>query len=107
RIAGSAVGALAGCLRREVGIMFITKKHLPRRTVLRGLGATLALPLLDGMVPALSALATTAAKPIPRLGVVYLPNGMIMNSLTPTTEGAAFELTPTLAPLAPFRDRLL
>ena len=56
--------------------MFITRTHLSRRTVLRGLGATLALPLLDSMVPALTALGKTAAAPIRRLGVFYVPNGM-------------------------------
>jgi hypothetical protein len=87
--------------------MIIARKSLPRRTFLRGLGATIALPLLDGMIPASAALRTTAAKPVRRLGVVYVPNGMSMTNWTPATEGAAFELTPILQPLAPFRDRLL
>ncbi len=87
--------------------MMITKKALSRRTVLRGLGATLALPLLDGMVPALTALGQTAAQPIRRFGVVYLPNGVVIDQWTPALEGAAFELSPILRPLAPFRDRLL
>ncbi len=87
--------------------MMITKKAIPRRTLLRGLGATVALPLLDGMVPALSALGTTAAKATPRFGAVYVPNGMVMQNWTPGSHGAAFELTPTLRPLAPFRDQLL
>ena len=87
--------------------MMITKKALPRRTVLRGMGATLALPLLDGMVPALSALGATAAKPALRFGAVYVPNGMVMQNWTPSTDGTAFELTPILQPLAPFRDQLL
>ena len=87
--------------------MMITKKAMSRRTVLRGVGATLALPLLDGMVPALSALRNTAAKPAVRFGAVYVPNGMVMQSWTPATSGAGFEMTPTLQPLAPFRDRLL
>ena len=87
--------------------MLITKKAIPRRTVLRGLGATLALPLLDAMVPALTALQNTAAKPITRFGVMYVPNGMVMEQWTPAAEGVGFELTPTLAPLAPFRDDLL
>ena len=87
--------------------MMITKKAIPRRTVIRGIGATLALPLLDGMVPALSALSTTAAKPVVRFGAVYVPNGMVMQNWRPAVEGAAFELTPTLQPLAPFRDQLL
>jgi hypothetical protein len=75
--------------------------------LLRGLGASLALPLLDGMVPALTALAQTAAKPINRLGVMYPVNGMVMEQWTPAAEGAAYELTATLAPLAPFRQQLL
>jgi Protein of unknown function (DUF1552) len=87
--------------------MIISKMAIPRRTVLRGIGATLALPLLDSMVPALTALSKTAAKPVNRLGVVYVPNGMIMPNWTPAAEGAAFELTPTLSPLAPFREQLL
>jgi hypothetical protein len=74
--------------------------------VLRGLGATIALPLLDGMVPAFAALRTTAAKPVRRLGVVYVPNGVEMRKWTPATEGRAFELSPILQPMAPFRDRL-
>jgi len=67
----------------------------------------LALPLLDGMVPAFTATVKTAAKPVNRLGVVYVPNGMIMPGWTPAGEGAVFEFMPTLAPLSPFRDRLL
>ena len=85
--------------------MIITRKAIPRRTVLRGLGATLALPLLDGMIPALTAQARTAAAPINRFGVMYVVNGMIMESWTPAAEGAGYELTPTLAALAPHRDR--
>src|ERR1700730_796991 len=87
--------------------MFISKKAIPRRTVLRGIGATLALPFLDSMVPALSAIAKTAAKPVNRFGVMYVPNGMIMKNYLPAAEGAAFEITPTLSPLAPFRERIL
>src|SRR5205809_4186566 len=87
--------------------MIISKKALPRRTVLRGLGATLALPLLDSMVPALIAMAKTAAKPVNRFGVVYVPNGMIMQNYLPKADGAAFELTPTLSALAPFREQVL
>ena len=87
--------------------MIITKKSLPRRTVLRGLGVTLALPLLDGMVPALSALRNTAAQPVRRLTAVYVPNGMNMATWTPTVVGADFEMTRVLEPLAAFRDRLL
>jgi len=92
--------------------MFITRKALPRRTFLRGVGATLGLPLLDAMVPALSALAQTAANPVKRLGFVYLPNGVArnftgINYWTPTGEGTGFELSPILSPLAPYRNRLL
>ncbi|MES1256392.1 MAG: DUF1552 domain-containing protein [Acidobacteriota bacterium] len=86
--------------------MIITKMSLPRRTFLRGVGAAVALPLLDAMVPALSR-AATAATPVRRLGVVYVPNGMSMGEWTPAATGAGFELTSILAPLAPFRDRLL
>jgi Protein of unknown function (DUF1552) len=86
--------------------MFITKKHLPRRTFLRGMGATVALPLLDAMVPARTLLARTAASPAPRLGFVYLPHGAIMDKWTPAAEGAGFEFSPILKPLEPFRDCL-
>src|SRR5215510_13460058 len=87
--------------------MFIAKKAISRRTMLRGLGAAVALPLLDSMVPALSAMAKTAGKPVNRFGVMYVPNGMIMKNYLPATEGAGFELTPTLAALAPFREHVL
>ena len=87
--------------------MIITKKAIPRRAVLRGIGATLALPLLDGMVPALSAIRTTAARGVRRFGVVYVPNGMAMEHWTPTGEGTAFEFSPILQPMAPLRDRTL
>ena len=86
--------------------MFITKMYMPRRTFLRGLGATIALPLLDGMIPALSALGATAAKPIRRLGVVYVPNGMMMQKWSPAAEGP-LALSPIQAPLAPFKDKVL
>lgn len=86
--------------------MIITKQALSRRTVLRGLGATIALPLLDGMVPALTALAQTAARSKPRLGVVYVPHGAVMNNWTPAMNGAGFEFTAILQPLTGFRDHL-
>src|SRR6201988_881208 len=86
--------------------MFVTKKHLPRRTFLKGVGVSLALPLLDSMIPARTLLAQTAAKPLARLGFVYVPHGAIMAQWTPSTEGAGFEFTPILKPLEPFRDRL-
>ena len=79
---------------------------LPRRTFLRGMGATVALPLLDAMVPALSAASQTAAAPVRRLGFVYIPNGAIMDQWTPAAEGKAFELSPILKPLEALRDRL-
>ena len=83
--------------------MVITKLTLPRRTFLRGMGATLALPLLDAMVPALSARAPAT----PRFAAIYVGNGMNMFDWTPPTEGVGFELSPTLRPLEPFRDRML
>ncbi|MEE2637881.1 MAG: DUF1552 domain-containing protein [Acidobacteriota bacterium] len=86
--------------------MIITKRTLPRRTILRGLGTTLALPLLDGMVPALTALSQTAARPTKRFGVVYLPNGVVINQWTPPP-GPGFTLSPILRPLAPFRDQVV
>ena len=84
--------------------MYITRKSVPRRTFLRGVGATLALPLLDAMVPARTLLARTVAAPASRLGFVYLPHGAIMDRWTPATEGADFEFTPILKPLEPFRQ---
>ena len=87
--------------------MFITKRHLTRRTVLRGLGATLALPLLDAMVPALTAQIRTAAAPVRRLGIFYVPNGMSMPYWFPKTEGPLDVLPPTLQSLAAFKDQVL
>jgi hypothetical protein len=87
--------------------MIVSKKAIPRRAILRGLGATVALPLLDSMVPALTALTNTAARPTRRLGFIYVPMGAVMNSWTPKQEGAAFDLSPILTPLAPYRDRLV
>ena len=92
--------------------MFLTKTHLPRRTFLRGMGATLALPLLDAMVPAMTAQAQTAARAIRRLGFVYMPNGVArnfsgINYWTPLGEGQSFEFSPILKPLESFRDRMV
>ncbi len=87
--------------------MIITKMHLPRRTVLRGLGATLALPLLDSMVPALTAQSRTAAAPVTRFGVFYVPNGMSMPYWYPQTEGPLDALPPTLQSLEAFKERVL
>ena len=86
--------------------MFITKKFLNRRTVLRGAGAMIALPLLDAMIPAGTALANTAAKPLVKLGFVYFPHGAIMEHWTPQKEGKDFELTSILEPLKPYKDQL-
>src|SRR5882672_10491300 len=88
--------------------MFLTKKYLSRRAVLRGAGATLALPLLDAMIPAATALAQTAAAPKMRMGFFYIPHGAIMGNTahgpgmdrwTPSGAGADFKLSPILAPL--------
>jgi hypothetical protein len=87
--------------------MIITKRVLSRRELLRGMGATLALPLLDAMAPALSAQTKAAARPVHRFGVMYVPNGMIMNKWTPALDGTAFEFSPTLSSLTPYRDQLL
>src|SRR5947207_13880381 len=87
--------------------MIVTKKAISRRTVLRGMGAVVALPLLDAMVPALTAAQNTAAKPVRRFGVVYHPNGVIYDKWLPKGEGTNFELSPILQPLRPFRDKLV
>ncbi len=87
--------------------MIITKKHLPRRTFLRGLGASLALPLLDSMVPALTAQELTAAKPVKRLGIIYVPNGVFMDNWTPPEAGNDFSLPSSMAPLKSFQDQML
>jgi hypothetical protein len=86
--------------------VFITRKHISRRTVLRGVGAAVSLPLLDAMIPAATALAKTAAAPKPRMGFFYFPHGAIMEKWTPATVGREFELSPILEPLAPFRKQL-
>ena len=87
--------------------MIITKKHLPRRTLLRGLGASVALPLLDSMVPALTAQELTSALPVKRLGIIYVPNGVFMDNWTPPEGGSDFSLPSTMEPLAPFQDQML
>ena len=84
--------------------MFITKKSLARRTFLRGMGVTLSLPLLDAMVPALSALSRTAANPIRRLGFVYFPNGPAMAKWNPAVEGPLAEMPLILKSLTPLSD---
>ena len=85
---------------------FVTKKHLSRRALLRGAGAVIALPLLDAMIPARTALAQTAAAPRTRLGCIYIPHGATMDKWTPAQVGSKFEFSEILAPLAPFRDRV-
>ncbi len=86
--------------------MIVTKKALPRRTFVRGMGTTLALPLLDAMVPALTALAATPASPVRRLGFVYMPMGANISQWTPPGAGSLTELSPALRSLAPFVDQL-
>lgn len=95
--------------------MFITRKHLSRRTLLKAGGASIGLPLLNAMVPAATALANTAARPTPRMGFFYLPHGAIMdntsygaemNNWTPDGDGRDFDLKPILEPFAPFKDYL-
>jgi hypothetical protein len=87
-------------------MMFITKKHLPRRTFLRGVGVTLALPLLDSMVPAQTPLAKTAAVSKTRFCGIYVPHGATMDKWTPAQEGSAFEVSESLKPLEKLRDRI-
>jgi hypothetical protein len=84
---------------------FLTKS-LPRRTLLRGMGATLALPFLEAMLPAFSR-RVLAAQPVHRFQTFYVPNGMAMDYWTPKGEGTAFELSPILEPLAPYKDQML
>jgi uncharacterized protein DUF1552 len=86
--------------------MFLTKRHLQRRTFLKAAGASLALPLLDAMIPAATALAKTAAAPRPRLGFIYFPHGAVMENWTPTSTSADFALSPILQPLAALRSHL-
>ena len=88
--------------------MIVTKKALPRRTVLRGIGATIALPFLDAMAPALTATARTAASPVPRLGFVYAPNGMFLPNFHPTGSGGrGYTMTPILKPLEAYREQMV
>ena len=93
--------------------MFITRKHLSRRTVLKGAGVSMALPLLDAMVPAATALGQTAAAPKMRTGFFYIPHGAIMHNTahgsamdrwTPRGAGADFQLSPILSSLEPYKD---
>jgi hypothetical protein len=84
--------------------MFITRKHLSRRTVLKGAGAAIALPLLDAMVPASTALAQTAAAPKTRMGFIYFPHGAVMSAWMPKETGTDFEMSPILKPLTPYKQ---
>src|ERR1051326_6409748 len=86
--------------------MIVTKKALPRRTFLGGAGAAPALPLLDAMVPSMTALAATPANPVRRLGFVYIPMGAFMKKWTPPGEGRLGELSPSLSALTPVVDHL-
>ena len=85
---------------------FITRKHLSRRTFLHGVGATMALPLLESMLPAATPLAQTTAKGRTRLACIYVPHGATMDKWTPVTEGKDFAFTEILSPLEKFRDRV-
>src|SRR5439155_19696852 len=85
----------------------LTSRSLSRRTVLHGLGATLTLPFLDAMLPAFSLRVHAAVKPVHRFQTFYVPNGMAMQYWSPQGEGSAFELSPILEPLAPFRNQML
>ena len=86
--------------------MIITRKALQRRTLLRGLGVSIALPLLDAMRPAMTALAATAARPVRRLGYIYIPMGANIAQWTPAAEGSITELPFTLKSLAPVMDQV-
>src|SRR2546429_3316594 len=87
--------------------MIVTKMSLPRRTFLRGFGATLGLPLLEAMVPAFAALARTPAKGVPRLAFFYVPNGIQLVNFHPKGDSTDFDITPILSPLASFKDRMV
>ena len=91
----------------EISPMIVMRRALPRRMFLRGVGASLALPLLDAMVPAFTAVAKSAAAPVRRLGFIYSPNGYIRQYWTPEKVGTDFEFTPSLKALEPFRDKLV
>jgi len=87
--------------------MFITKRHLSRRTFLRGAGVVVALPFLDAMVPALTPLARAQSRPRTRFGAIYVPNGAIMEQWIPEVVGPGFDFTPILKPLEPFKDQMV
>ena len=85
---------------------YVTKKYLSRRTLLRGMGVSVALPLLDSMVPAQTPLAKSAAASKSRLSCIYVPHGATMDKWTPAQTGSGFEFTESLKPLEKFRDRV-
>src|SRR3954470_4082552 len=87
--------------------MYVSRKSIPRRTFLSGMGVMVGLPLLEAMVPAFTALAQTAANPKPRFGAVYFPNGAIVDQWIPDQVGAGFEFKPILRPLEPFKDQMV
>jgi hypothetical protein len=87
--------------------MYISRMSMSRRTLLRGMGAAIALPLLDAMVPALTPLARAAAAPRTRFGAIYIPNGAIVDEFFPKAAGTGWEFTPILKPLEPFKDALV
>ena len=87
--------------------MIITQKALPRRTFLRGVGATLTLPFLDAMVPAASSVARAVTTPARRVGFIYIPNGVIQDQWVPSKTGRNFDLSPILSPLESLRERVL
>ena len=86
--------------------MIIAKKALPRRTMLRGMGAAVALPLLDAMVPAMTAASDSPARPVRRLGYIYIPMGSDITRWTPSSEGTLDRLSPILKPLEPHKDQI-
>src|ERR1044071_2390202 len=91
---------------RNGGLMIITKKFMPRRTFLRGVGATMALPLLESMVPAATPLAKTAANPVRRLGYIFMPMGCDQSRWTPPGNGKLEDLSPILISLAPLKEHI-
>jgi hypothetical protein len=86
---------------------FLTKNHLSRRTVLRGMGVAVSLPFLDAMVPAFTALARAQARPRTRFGSIYIANGAIMEQWIPASVGAGFDFKPILQPIEPFKDQIV
>lgn len=93
-------------MKPPLSTSFITKKFMPRRTFLRGMGAAMALPLLESMVPAATPLTKTAAKPVRRLGFVFMPMGCDQSRWTPPGGAKLGELSPILSPLAPVKEHI-